>query len=86
MRDETKYLAIQSAGNIIGGYNGTPPTISGGALPGMKGPDLESWRDLLRPVFDAPYPAGYGDMTEPALRAIQDLQYIPRAYGIFPRS
>lgn len=79
----TDYLEKQKVAKIKKGYNAAPgATPGGGALPGMKGIDLSSWRDLLKPRPDEPFPAGHGAVTGEHLRAIAEMQYFPEIYSV----
>lgn len=75
----TDYLAKQNVAGIRLGYNASPgATGGGGALPGMKGIDLQSWRDLLQPRHGEPLPASEG----PVERTLRQMQFIPRVYRL----
>lgn len=76
----TDYLAKQKVARIRSGYNHTPFAPIESALPGMKGVDLQSWRDLLKPRPDEPIAAGYGPTQ--TMDAIRAMQYAPRVYSI----
>lgn len=77
------YLAKQNVAGISLGYNAAPgATPGGGALPGMKGLDLQSWRDLIKPRPTNPFPAGYGAITGESMNAIRAMQFIPNVYDI----
>lgn len=76
----TDYLAKQNVRGVRPGYNRERLPRIESALPGMKGIDLQSWRDLLKPGNADPIPAGYGAIEQ--MEAIRAMQYAPRVYDI----